>query len=309
MLGTLALRKAKLVVVFALMILGLLGCSQAKTIVTVNGEPIEQEEYKFALQMAGGDSNQDGTKSEALQALVRMKLIQLEGVKRGLLPSASYTSFVQRWKEENERRALALERNQPIYGPKQYTEENFYNYEYTNLEIRLKEALANHYFDLSDNKLRKKYESTKDQYYKNQPTIVLKEIVEPKHADSNHAYARIQADYRKLLQGDSFMDLFSSKKSDAERTSEEIIDESNKRTFSKHREALLLKANQLQVGEFSEIIEERDKYLIIYCASRGESEYTPFEEVRDEVRSQEIDEQYQMFIDQRIKHAVVQESS
>ncbi|MNG35315.1 hypothetical protein D3C84_1220210 [compost metagenome] len=59
----------------------------------------------------------------------------------GLEVSADYGQFLQRLREENERRKALLQTGSPIYGPTQYSEWSFYDYIHSNLVIKLKEKL------------------------------------------------------------------------------------------------------------------------------------------------------------------------
>ncbi|MDQ0634276.1 hypothetical protein QFZ40_002185 [Arthrobacter pascens] len=55
--------------------------------------------------------------------------VQLQwAVKYGLIPSASYDSFLTGLEQENKRRAKAIAEKTPIYGPTQYTEANYFHY-------------------------------------------------------------------------------------------------------------------------------------------------------------------------------------
>src|SRR4029453_5495504 len=56
-------------------------------------------------------------KQKALSAIVRDNVQQAEALRRGMVASTSYEQFLKLWKQENERRKLALQNNEVIYGP------------------------------------------------------------------------------------------------------------------------------------------------------------------------------------------------
>lgn len=271
------------VCVVLLGLLLLLGCGRSvhsptgddsNTIAIVNGEPIVEAEYRLAQNLSA--LNKTAQHDQSLDRIVQAKIIQLEAVKYGLLSSASYASFQSRFNKENERRAQALEHKEVVYGPRQYTEENYYNDEFSRLVVQLKEALTRGSMDLSEETLKQQYESHK-QEYAIQPTIELKAMIEPMASD-----------------------LSSTK------VEEMTINEDNLRGFMKYREELFRQANALQVGQFSPVFIDQGKYTVLYCSARTEKGYKTFSEVRKEIYLKEIDKQFQTYVEGLSESAKIQ---
>ena len=63
---------------------------------------------------------------EALRELLKIKHEQLLMIEFGVLLDSSFTAFLQGFQEENERRRLAIEHGEPVYGPKQYPLDAWY---------------------------------------------------------------------------------------------------------------------------------------------------------------------------------------
>jgi hypothetical protein len=84
----------------------------------------------------------EALKKRTLETLIRIKTVQVCAKKAGLVSDISYQGFLVALKAENARRIKVKESGGIIYGPVQYSEEVYYNYLYSNLEIRLKEYLG-----------------------------------------------------------------------------------------------------------------------------------------------------------------------
>ena len=113
----------------------------SETVLIMAGLPVGPAEWRIFLQRSraaavssvmkrGGDPY--GPEGE--EELVRRALAELEPVKKaevlmlrlGILADAGFEAFMQAWTCENERRKAALERGEPVYGPKQYRPEDYY---------------------------------------------------------------------------------------------------------------------------------------------------------------------------------------
>ncbi|WP_339316742.1 peptidylprolyl isomerase [Paenibacillus sp. FSL R10-2734] len=307
--------RAKQIRVYCVVILSvliLLGCSSSippevtansDPIATVNSEPIVNAEYALVQNIAALRGS--GQKEQARDRLVRVKLTQLEGVQYDLLPSASYSSLLSRFHQENERRAQVIANKEVVYGPKQYTLENYYNDEFAQLELLLKKTLAERVMDLSEVTLRREYTEAKEDYII-QPTIELKVLKEPIHSNAKGARDRIEVVYQALRNNKSFIDLYNDRKFDATKAVQETITEENKRDYMKYREELFRQANKLQAGQYSNILIDQGNYVIVYCSNRLAEGYKSFEVVRDEVYLHAIDKQYQSYMDNLSTTAEVQ---
>lgn len=276
------------------------------TIATVNGEPIVKAEYHLAQNLPiFRTSSQRDQSQDTNEGMIRVKLLQLEGVKHGLMPSASYEDFQTRLKRENERRELALEKKEVIYGPRQYTEQTFYMDEFSRLENGIKEMISKTNLVLFEDTLLQEYERNKSEY-EIQPTIVLKKWVEPITSNEEDAHQRIKALYRDLMAGKNVDKLLSSTNVNPEKADEETISEENKRNYLKYREAFFERANKLEVGQFSDIFIDQGNYVIVYCSNRMERGYKSLAEVHDEVYHKTLDKQFQEYIDRLRESADVQ---
>ncbi len=79
-------------------------------------------------------------KQLALDRLKEVKVQQLLAQEYGLVSDLSYTTFLENWSTDNQRREKAIKNNQVIYGPKQYDERGYYTYVFSNLVLKVKAA-------------------------------------------------------------------------------------------------------------------------------------------------------------------------
>jgi hypothetical protein len=75
--------------------------------------------------------------TDAVSTTVQRQLAQ----RYSLLSDPGYPAFLQALSTENARREAALSRHQPIYGPVQYTEANYFTYQLDNLVPQIQTAL------------------------------------------------------------------------------------------------------------------------------------------------------------------------
>lgn len=274
-------------------------------IATVNGEPIQRREFIAFLNQHHGDTTLPlaTLKEKVLQELIRVKVIQIEGKKRGMLSSTAYADFLVDLDKENKRRIDAVANNQVIYGPQQYTEQTYYSDQFIKLVQGLKDDLAKHDFDISEGKLRELYEANKETYALKQDTIKLKEIVET--TNSSEALERMQLVRNRIKNGESFDQIYEARMKDNDSAKEESINEANLRDIAKYRDTLYQAAMNLKVGEVSEIIADSGGYMLIQCVERQAEGYKALKDVSSEIKSTYINSQYDLLISQLEKQAEV----
>ncbi|CAN7601113.1 hypothetical protein [Paenibacillus sp. LjRoot56] len=132
------------------------------TVAYINDVPIDEREFQLFLndakaQTAGyfkknynaddsasfwttsfqGEVPIEKAKQLALDRLKEVKVQQLLALQYSLVNDLSYTTFLENWAMENQRREKAIKNNQVIYGPKQYDERGYYTYLFSNLVLKV----------------------------------------------------------------------------------------------------------------------------------------------------------------------------
>jgi hypothetical protein len=161
------------------------------TVFTIDGEPVSRIEFTnimsglrsdvfqyFVQKYGARDSTKFWTTSfkgeipvemlrqKTLDKLKRIKTEQIVLKKNGIVSDISYNGFLQNFTEENKRRKIALEKNQPFYGPEQYEEMDYYYILQGNRVEELKNKLAKNVLCPSENEIEKFYNDQKEQKFK-----------------------------------------------------------------------------------------------------------------------------------------------
>ncbi|OCT11075.1 hypothetical protein A8709_05100 [Paenibacillus pectinilyticus] len=152
-------------------------------VATVNGVPVEVSEFKqqIAAERAGvfnyfhkkygvedgadfwvtshdGEVPLEMIKQRALDAEVKVKVQQIVMQEKGIVADISYATFLRNLADENARRKAAIQKKEPIYGPIQVGEHDYFAYLMSNAVIKLKQVLAEKELDATEAKLKAFYE-------------------------------------------------------------------------------------------------------------------------------------------------------
>ena len=91
----------------------------------------------------GGQNPLTYLNREAMQACAEIIVIQQFAQKYSILDDISYDTFYRDFQAENARREAAIQKNEPVFGPVQYGEYEYFRYLLSNTVITIKDALKN----------------------------------------------------------------------------------------------------------------------------------------------------------------------
>ncbi|MDQ6419553.1 peptidylprolyl isomerase [Paenibacillus sp. LHD-117] len=273
------------------------GNGYGNSVAFVNGIPVAAEE----LELYG------------LEELVKVKAAQQEAIQYGLLKDGSYHAFLKEWREENERRARALENKEPIYGPKQYTEKMYYDYRQSILLNAIQSIWTERRGSATEEEIYAYYMDNRDRLARKHDFMTLLKIVEPIEASlpnsgsdrRREAEQKIEDIKLQLDNGTAFMDLYDKRRLTEGLTGTETIREDNYRNISKYRSGYYELVANLRQGENSAIIESVDSYEIVLCVLRTPEGYLPFDDVREEVIRQYRDKGFEAYMDKLASKAEI----
>jgi len=123
-----------------------------------------------------GESPAQLLRKKALNEAIEIKIQQQLAREIGLIKDISYKAFLEDYKNENLRRKGDIINHKVIYGPTQLTEENYFNYLFSNVVLRLKQELYRRKFNHTEAQLRLLYENEKDSLYKLPDLLVVRRI-------------------------------------------------------------------------------------------------------------------------------------
>lgn len=258
----------------------------------------------------GGEVPIEIARKNALREITAIMAQQIYAKNAGLVKDISYDSFLIDLKNENARRKDAVRQNKVIYGPVEYSEDNYYNYLFDNLVIKLKSKLEDTELAVSDNELKELYEAQKETSFKIESVKVCKISVPFETGDENTLTARTKAKTtisnieNRLLHGDTFERL-SREYSRNNRTEYQVFNEDSKREDSRKYSGLRNSAFSMHVGEVSNVIETSNSFIIIKCINHSTAGYRKFEDVKNGLSLFLIDKKYKEFVERIIREAVV----
>ncbi|WP_211746220.1 peptidyl-prolyl cis-trans isomerase [Paenibacillus sp. Marseille-Q4541] len=307
----------------------------SQTVAWVNGVPIESREFEAALlaerigvisyfqttygaeydnrfwnTLYGGEKPIEILRRKALDACVRNKVQQMEAIKYGILDEqgASYTTFLHRLTDENNRREEAVKRNEVIYGPTQYEEQDFYSYLLSNVANKLKEQLVSGELALTTEELETFYDRKKDQMFMKSPYIKMKKVLVPLQSGGNSSIQLAEKIRKNAIELKSLKQAVNKWDKDLQVT-EQVFDDKSKRDDNKYFPEILEAVNVLKSGEVSEVIPVPEGNVVIEIVERRDYGYVSYSEVKDQVRSMLIDEKYASWLKKKIKQTQVKVNS
>ena len=260
----------------------------------------------------GGETPVEWLKKRTLEECVRIKVELGLAKSEGLIGSTSYATFLQSLDAENERRRKALAAGEPIYGPQQYREDQFFLYVTNNVRIALQKRLWEGRLHASEETLREYYESVKDTAYDRGYSVAVWAI-EIHYGTSGYgrsltraeAQEKIEEVKRRLDAGERFEDLAAEYNADGE-AYEYFFDFESRSMDRSHRASIRDEAMALSEGETSAPFENMNAFFILKCIEKKALGCLPFDEVKGNVQRQYVEQRYQELVADLVKSASVQ---
>ncbi|UKS24783.1 peptidyl-prolyl cis-trans isomerase [Paenibacillus sp. HWE-109] len=285
---------------------------QAKSddIAWVNEIPISVVEFNKALRKNraySGESPTDVWKQKALDDSVSIKMQQIIAQENGVWPDISYSSFLQQWKRENERRQQAIRNKQVVFGPTQYSEDGYFEYMLSNANLAVKKQMQEQEAELADG-LKAFYERKKDSLYASPGSVKVQQVMLT-FLDANH---QVSSKDKKRQEMEEVKAKLSSG-ADLEEAAKAYMPEGtvSVQQFAANnvrqnlRSPAAQAALKLKQGEISDVIEENGSYILMKCMEKSEPgfAYTPFEEIKEQILKDYIDDKYKEELQTRISQA------
>jgi hypothetical protein len=310
-------------------------------VATINGEPIEVRQFKqasllhranvlaeftrqygsdgsgdFWSMTFGGTTPAERLKEKTLQGLIRSKVILIAAKEHGLISDIHYASLMDAREQENDRRKLALAKGEVIYGPVQYSEQDYEVFLLNNLELRLQERLKGTFSNVSEDDLMAWYEENKEKLF-DQGRRIKVMIIRIPYSTEGSKHARQEAEARmdevvsRLDAGESF-EALASEYNEVGYYAERIFDASTERYDMKYDAKLRLAASQLQVGQISNVMDhssdssQGDGYYLMKSIESSAAGILPFNEVKEAVATAFTKEQFLSYISTLVDEAIVE---
>ncbi|MCF8380406.1 MAG: hypothetical protein K9H49_12555 [Bacteroidales bacterium] len=245
----------------------------------------------------------DLLKKNTLDTLIHIKIQQELASKYEIAGNFNYIGFQLALEQENNRRKIAKENNQVIFGPEQYSTETYYNYIFSNMVIRLKEKLLLLKFNLLEEDLKAKYEELKTNMFsigycsKINVLTITPLILYPTEKRKKQQLKAIELLQSKMRNGQLPDDLDRYRKISKQLNlcSKEYV--FNDSIYSGEEDDIFLslikkESEKLSPGLISEIIETQNNYYLLQLKEREFLGYRDFEPVRNVVENRLLEENY-----------------
>jgi hypothetical protein len=331
-----------LLVIFVLLLIALFMKSKTESsnevLGNVNGEPITIAEFRMRLNLNraytfeyfktkygvddnkqfwttsyGGENPSNIIKQKTLNELVRIKIEQIAAKEKGIVKAIDYTSFLNALQKENDRRKIAVQKREVIFGPTRYDEQGYYEYLHSNMVIALKGKLAETDLATDDTKLQDYYTNNRNQLFKNSDTITIQKISVSRvegSSDVNEVSSEIAVIKDLINNGEHFDEILKKYKPKSPLVkaefNEQTLDQSTLRTNSKFSPIETSIASKMSVGDVSEIFKEENSLIIMKCVARIDGGYVGFEEAKSALKLKILDDQYIEWISNKVNEASVE---
>ena len=322
--------------------------SDEATVVTVNGYPITAQELKkemlrdksyvityfqeeYDAKVKGDFWNTrygDTTPNEylreyALEKLISYKVEQELAVSYGMMEKkdTTYQSFLKQLDAENASRAEKLAEDEVVYGAQSYTENTYFSYTYSNMQLDLMELMAEEGEPLyaSETEVRDWYEAKKEERFVAADTMEFEmysvsvdntqEGVVDQETGASGSQAEQEAQLlleqlQQELQNGASMDELKAKYQNitCEKTT---IDDDNAGNMQKNSMTFYEVADMLQAGEVSDVLYDRNTYLVMKCISKEKGGYKDFTTYQSGITKEYTSEKYTEYVGDLVDKAEV----
>ena len=312
-----------------------------KLVATVNNEPVlmkellmsEQkckasiiQEFKLKYKLNYDDnfwqnknfviSPFEVLKNKALELAIEIKIQQILARQYGLVKDISYTAFLNDLKVENDRRKKATLNKSVFFGPTQFSEENYFDYKYSNLIISLKRLLADSLFKVQDDKIRSLYENEKDSLYKLTDFIQVLRIDVIKCDNSNYVNLGESEEINmlisiiksQLLNGTFDINEFNKpirNKWYIKTLIQNFDPLSYQNMEGEEKAEILSQINNLSTDKFSSVTKRTNCYRMYQVLQRNSMGYKTFESAKNSLKDQYISSSYRNYISTLRKKSII----
>lgn len=293
-------------------------------VLTINGEPVVLGEYEMVLKdrvaevygyfhekygaqdsaefwttSFNGEIPLEMAKKKTLEKLKIIKTEQLLAKQYGLTDDVSYRSLKESLAEENKRRAEAVKKGQPIFGPREYSEIAYFNHVHDAIKRQLLDYAAKHEAQAANEALHAAYESLRKKGELKKPDRIRTQVVELAFGSGDGPNSLTRSAAMEAMNGIR-SGLAGGKEADAvvrrlgvnASVKERTFDESTYAVDSSEEEEKVFAAvRKLKPGEVSERFETAGSVFVLQCIDRTPGGDLRFEDVQERLKWKYAEEQ------------------
>ncbi|MFS0723412.1 hypothetical protein [Paenibacillus sp. 1P07SE] len=268
----------------------------------------------FWQREISGESPIEVLRKQALEDAVQMK-IELQLAKQyGFVESVSYEGLMEQMAQENERRAAAVARGEPIYGPLRFEATAFIDFVRSKINTSLREELALGELSPSEAELRDYYEHRLPELMPLEDRIVYDRYALSYLRDGERdeelrlEAGRLSETLRSQLLSGVKLDPLQTTDVAVHTETGLVLDSDNASRMYKSENALYTALRESAIGTGSAVmVEDRAAgcYVVVYVRARQPGSRPVFEEVRDQVRKVYLEQAFADLINSRVEAAAI----
>ena len=226
-----------------------------------------------------------------LRTLIDNCVVLRAAQERDLIENIDLRTLKKEWKGFNKQRESSVSMNSVMYGPIEYSFENYYRHLISNLRNSLEENLIDE-DPLIEEAAQEFYGENLNQFTTSGNTHVSGLLVEGSHAS---AYQLVQEAQRAIREGMSFENACTRYATSGEEERFQFTSLSQKADI--HGLSTIYAAcSQLEIGEISEIIETQQGYYLLKITENDKEQVMAYEEVKNRIRDILATEKLELYL-------------
>ena len=264
-------------------------------------------ETNFWDQDCNGVTPREILLEKTVESVVREKAEQLLFKELGLVDDIQHSVFLERLEKLNAQRQKAVEAGKVIYGPVQYSARQYYSHWMATMKIKAKDQLRKEQPELEETQLRNYYAQKKDQY--RSPDCWTVDVLMMKELVGNRA----QGQGMKAVAEEIVLKVGQEREMETisldYKESEEVqVTFSHLEKMDEDRlgEWFMEESLSLKPGQVIRLPKSKGEIWIAKVISFFPSDYMPFEQIRDHLKSGCLDDAYEKMIRKRVRDAHIE---
>lgn len=173
------------VLVAAVVVTGVVLSQRSDDVATIDGHTVTRDELIFHMRRLAPTVQNDTfqqLETRALDEIWRDKTTLIAAKEQGLADSVDYADFLTDLADENSARAKAVAAGEPVYGVTEFSPEEYYSHQLTEVTTRLKERLSAKAGDplwVTDTEVRQAFDADREAWSANATTYTYSTLVVP----------------------------------------------------------------------------------------------------------------------------------
>ncbi|XID93958.1 hypothetical protein ACF3MZ_05400 [Paenibacillaceae bacterium WGS1546] len=267
---------------------------------------VEYADGFWTTAFDGRETPETVLKHMALQELGSYKAEQKLAKRYGVIEDGSYQALYAAFIRENQARQAAVDNNEPVYGPIQYTEFNYLDYIRHNMNLRTEEAIARNSEPPDEQTLKAFYDKVKSSELRKPDKMVVRiwRYAMPSLEDEREAAAKVHRAIRELREGRSAEEVLSDADPALTQT-ERTFDETTYREDVRYHSSLYALALRLSEGEIGEPVTRGREMTFIQCLERQAGRLQSYEEALVMLKKRFTHDQYQSEVDREVQRGAL----